>query len=64
MGRIDWATTITTIIGAVLGSGLANNIPFLNDLIPVAGTSVGEILTMIVGGGIGGAVGGSLGQRS
>ena len=64
MGRIDWATTITTIIGAVLGSGLANNIPFLNDLIPVAGTSVGEILTMIVGGGIGGAVGGAVGQRS
>ncbi len=64
MGKIDWATTITTIIGAVLGSGVANNIPFLNDLIPVAGTSVGEILTMIVGGGIGGALGGSMGQRS
>jgi hypothetical protein len=64
MGKIDWATTITTIIGAVIGSGVANNIPFLNDLIPVAGTSVGEIVTMIVGGGIGGAVGGAMGQRS
>jgi hypothetical protein len=62
--KIDWMTTITTIIGAVIGSGLANNIPFLNDLIPVAGTSVGEILTMIVGGGIGGAVAGAMGNRS
>jgi hypothetical protein len=64
MGKIDWVTTITTIIGAVIGSGVANNIPFLNELIPVAGTSVGEILTMIVGGGLGGAVGGAMGQRS
>ena len=64
MGRIDWATTITTIIGAVLGSGLANNIPFLNELIPIAGTSIGAILSIVVGGGLGSAVGGALGQRS
>ena len=64
MGKIDWTTTITTIIGAVLGSGVANNIPFLNDLIPVAGTSIGELLAIVVGGGLGGAVGGAVGGRS
>ncbi len=64
MGKIDWATTITTIIGAILGSGVANNVAFLNDLIPVAGTSIGEIVAIVVGGGLGGAVGGMLGGRS
>jgi hypothetical protein len=62
--KIDWTTTITTIIGAVLGEGVASNIPFLNDLIPIASTSIGTIITMIVGGGIGGAVGGMLQQRT
>lgn len=64
MAKVDWTTTITTIIGAILGSGVANNIPFLNDLIPVAGTSIGEIVAIVVGGGLGGAVGGALGGRS
>lgn len=61
--KIDWTTTITTIIGAVLGEGIANNIPFLNDLIPIASTSVGTIISMVVGGGLGGAVGGMLKQQ-
>jgi hypothetical protein len=62
--KIDWVTTITTIIGAIIGQGVAANVDFLNDLIPIANTSVGEILSMIVGGGIGGAVGGMLGDRT
>lgn len=64
MGNINWTTTITTIIGAVLGEGVAANIPFLNELIPIAGTSVGAIVSIVVGGGLGSAVGGALGQRS
>jgi hypothetical protein len=62
--NVNWLNTILTIVGAVIGSGVANNIPFLNDLIPIAGTSVGEILTMIVGGGIGGAVSGAVQRPS
>jgi hypothetical protein len=62
--KIDWMTTITTVIGAVVGSVVAGNVQFLQDLIPVAGTSIGEILAILVGGGIGGAVGGAAGQRS
>jgi phosphate/sulfate permease len=62
--KIDWMTTITTIIGAILGQGVAANVDFLNDLIPIAQTSVGEIVSMIVGGGIGGAVGGALQNRN
>lgn len=62
--KIDWITTITTIIGAILGEGVAANLAFLNDLIPVAGTSVGAIISMIVGGGIGGAVGGMFKQQT
>jgi hypothetical protein len=62
--KIDWTTTITTVIGAIAGLGVAEAIPFLRDLIPVLSTSVGEIVTVIVGGGIGGAVGGMLKGRS
>ena len=62
--KIDWATTILTIIGALVGSTLANNIAFLNDLIPIFGTSVGELATIIVCGGIGGAIAGAMGGRS
>jgi hypothetical protein len=60
MANVNWINTIFTIIGAVIGSAVANNVPFLNDLIPIAGTSVGELLTIIVGGGIGGAVSGAV----
>jgi hypothetical protein len=62
--KIDWMTTITTIIGAILGSIVAGNVQFLNDLIPIAGTSVGSIIAILVGGGLGGAVSGAMGQRS
>jgi hypothetical protein len=64
MQNVNWMNTIFTIIGAIVGSAVANNVPFLNDLIPIAGTSVGEILTIIVGGGIGGAVSGAIGRPS
>jgi hypothetical protein len=62
--KIDWMTTALTVIGAILGSIVAGNVQFLNDLIPIAGTSVGAILSILVGGGIGGAVAGAMGQRS
>jgi hypothetical protein len=62
--KIDWMTTITTIVGAIVGMGVAENIAFLRDLIPIAGTSIGEILSVVVGGGIGGAVGGMLKGQS
>jgi hypothetical protein len=58
MANVNWINTIFTIVGAIVGSTVANNVAFLNDLIPIAGTSVGEILAVIVGGGIGGAVSG------
>jgi hypothetical protein len=62
--KIDWMNTILTIIGAVVGSAVAGNIEALGDLIPIAGTSVGEIIAIVVGGGIGGAVSGAMGNRN
>jgi hypothetical protein len=62
--KIDWTTTILTIIGAVLGQALAANVSAIGDLIPVAGTSIGTLLSVIVGGGIGGAVAGMLGRSA
>jgi hypothetical protein len=62
--KIDWMTTITTIIGALAGQAVGTNIDFLRDLIPVANTSIGVLLSIIVGGGIGGAVCGMLGDRA
>ena len=62
--KIDWMTTILTIIGALIGDAIAANVSFLNDLIPVAGTSVGTLLTILVCGGIGGALAGAMGSRS
>ena len=61
--KIDWMTTILTIIGAVLGQALAANVSAIGDLIPVAGTSIGPLLSVIIGGGIGGAVAGAVGNR-
>jgi hypothetical protein len=61
--KIDWMTTITTIIGAIVGSVAAGNVPALGDLMPVAGTSLGAVISMVVGGGIGGALGGMLKGR-
>ena len=61
--KIDWMTTILTIIGALVGQAIGNNIDFLRDLIPVANTSIGVLLSIIVFGGIGGAIGGMLGNR-
>jgi hypothetical protein len=61
--KIDWVNTILTIIGAVVGSAVAGNISAIGDLIPVAGTSVGEIIAIVVGGGLGSAVAGALGGR-
>jgi hypothetical protein len=55
--KIDWLTTILTIVGALVGVFVGQNIAFLRDLIPIFGTSVGIILAVIVFGGIGGAVG-------
>ena len=62
--KIDWTTTIATIIGALVGQGVGNNIDFLRDLIPIAQTSIGVLASIVVGGGIGGAVGGMLGNRT
>jgi hypothetical protein len=62
--KIDWMTTILTIIGAVLGQALAANVAAIGDFIPVAGTSVGTLLSVIILGGVGGAVAGMLGNRS
>lgn len=59
--KVDWMNTILTIIGAVVGSGVASNVPALGDLVPIAGTSIGEIIAMVVGGGLGGAISGALG---
>ncbi|MET0773126.1 MAG: hypothetical protein ABWZ82_08590 [Candidatus Limnocylindrales bacterium] len=53
-----------TIIGALVGQAVGNNIDFLRDLIPVANTSIGVLLSIIVGGGIGGAIGGMIGNRT
>ena len=62
--KIEWMTTILTIIGALVGQAIAANVAFLGDLIPIAGTSVGTLLTIIVCGGIGGAIAGAMGSRS
>jgi hypothetical protein len=62
--KIEWLTTILTIVGALVGQAVAANISFLGDLIPIAGTSVGALLSIIVGGGIGGAIAGAMGSRS
>lgn len=64
MGAINWKVTIFVIVGALIGSFIANNVAFLNDLIPILGTSVGEIVTVVVCGGIGGAAAGMVGGRS
>jgi hypothetical protein len=61
--KIDWMTTILTIIGAVIGQALAANVSAIGDFIPVAGTSVGTLLSVIILGGIGGAIAGSMGGR-
>ena len=43
--KIDWMTTILTIVGALIGQMRSPpNITFLGDLIPIAGTSVGALL--------------------
>lgn len=62
--KIDWMTTILTIIGAVVGQALAANVSAIGDFIPVAGTSVGTLLSVIILGGVGGAIAGSMGGRS
>ena len=62
--KIDWLTTILTIVGALIGDAIAANIAFLRDLIPIFGTSVGALLTILVFGGIGGAIAGAMGSRS
>ncbi|HET9344634.1 MAG TPA: hypothetical protein VFO05_02945 [Candidatus Limnocylindrales bacterium] len=62
--KIDWLTTILTIVGALIGDAIAANVPFLRDLIPIFGTSVGALLTILVCGGIGGAIAGAMGSRS
>jgi hypothetical protein len=62
--KIDWMTTILTIIGAILGQALAANVSAIGDFIPVAGTSVGTLLSVIILGGVGGAIAGSMGGRS
>ncbi len=61
--KIDWMTTITTIIGAIVGVVASGNVSALGDLMPVAGTSLGEIIAMVVGGGVGGALGGMFKNR-
>ena len=62
--KIEWMTTILTIIGALIGQALAANISFIGDFIPVAGTSIGSLASIIIVGGIGGAVAGAMGSRS
>jgi hypothetical protein len=59
--KVDWMNTILTIIGAIVGSGVAGSVPALGDLVPIAGTSIGEIIAIVVGGGLGGAISGALG---
>jgi hypothetical protein len=62
--KIDWITTILTIIGALIGQALAANVSAIGDFIPVAGTSIGTLLSVIIFGAIGGAVAGAMGSRS
>ena len=62
--KIELMTTILTIIGALIGQALAANISVIGDFIPVAGTSIGSLASIIIVGGIGGAIAGAMGSRS
>ena len=50
-------------IGAIVGVIASGNVDALGSLMPVAGTSLGEIIAMVVGGGVGGALGGMFKNR-
>ena len=49
--KIDWMTTILTIIGALIGQALAANVSAIGDFIPVASTSIGTLASIIIVGG-------------